>query len=305
MRSCVSEAALSPAWAISATRHHVGLTGSAPVAAYIPRTLHRGTRRLHIHQGAEVGIVLTGEQVRRFEDVAVSMQAGDVWLCAMWEPHEQHITSDEGSSLGIVFLPGFLGEQRFDGLSWLALLAAPPGERPRVTTDAMRRHMLAIAHRLRLEISRKRPGWMTAVRLGILQILFELGRDWEPRLPGRPGSAPSVFSLTRIMPALKLIQDDPAEATMVSDAAAVCGFSPAHFSRLFRRMIGMSFARFQTRARLAYVVHLLLTTSETIESIAHRAGFVDGSHLTHVFLRHYACTPGSYRRQAVSAEKVS
>jgi len=300
--SHISEAALRPDWILRVTRHHVGLTGAAPVAAYVPESHLRGATRIDIHQGSEVGIVLTGRQTREFQDFVMSLEPGDIWLCAMWEPHRWQVLSDQSSSLGVVFLPEFLGEERFNGMSWLGLFALPPRERPRVTSDAMRKRMLMIGEDLRREITEKPQGWMSAVRLGLLQILFHLSRDWMRSVP-RPGSALYASDLTRIMPALKLIQDNPARPVRQVEAAAACGLSVSRFSRIFLKTLGMTFARFHLRARLALVVHLLLTTNLPVEAIALEAGFVDDSHLIHAFVKHYACTPGQYRRQALSVER--
>jgi len=297
MKRVVEGAALSPDWVVQATRHHIGLTGTAPVAAYTPERLPRGAMRIDLHQGIEVGIVLAGRHERQFEDFVMPLEPGDIWLCAMWEPHRWHVLSDWGSSLGIVFLPEFLGEERFDGISWLTLFAVRPRERPRVGTDAMRKRVLAVGEDLRREITERPPRWMTAVRLGILHILFELSRGWSPPPVRRPESKVYVSDLTKIMPALRLIQDNPAKPVRQVEAASACGLSVSGFSRIFVSTMGMSFTRFHVRARLAFAAHLLVATDSSIEAIADKAGFVDDSHLIHAFVKHYACTPGQYRRR--------
>jgi len=62
-------------------------------------------------------------------------------------------------------------------------------------------------------------------------------------------------------------------------------------------MMGLSFAKFRLRARLAYAARLLLTTRLPTEAVATQAGFVDGSHLHRSFVRRYGTTPGQYREE--------
>jgi len=300
MESVPDGALLSPDWVTRVTPHHVGLTGAEPVSAYIPEPLPRGTMRIDVHQGLEVGVVLTGRHVRRFEDFVMALDPGDVWLCAMWEPHGWHVISERGSSLGIVFLPEFLGEERFDGVSWLSIFALPPAVRPRVETSKARSSILALGEELGGEFASKRAGWMTAVRLGVLRILFLLSREWRHPSPARVWSSLYASDLGRIMPALRLLHNDPPKAVRLSEAAQVSGLCAAHFGRVFLKTMGMSFQRFCMRARLAWVANRLLTTNLPIEAVAADAGFVDGSHLIHTFAKHYGCTPGEYRRQALS-----
>jgi AraC-like DNA-binding protein len=62
--------------------------------------------------------------------------------------------------------------------------------------------------------------------------------------------------------------------------------------------MGTSFGQFSLRARLGYAAHRLLASDLTVEAIAQRAGFVDASHFHRTFVRHYGCTPRTYRERA-------
>jgi transcriptional regulator GlxA family with amidase domain len=42
----------------------------------------------------------------------------------------------------------------------------------------------------------------------------------------------------------------------------------------------------------------LLTSNLPIEAIARKAGFVDASHFHRTFVKHYGCTPRTYRARA-------
>jgi len=40
-----------------------------------------------MHQAFEVGVLLSGCEERHFEDVVITVNPGDLWLCGAWEPH--------------------------------------------------------------------------------------------------------------------------------------------------------------------------------------------------------------------------
>jgi AraC-like DNA-binding protein len=82
-----------------------------------------------------------------------------------------------------------------------------------------------------------------------------------------------------------------------SDMAADLGLSVDQFGRRFAREMGSTFAKFGLRSRLHGVAYDLSHGDLPIKAIAADWGFADESHLHRVFLRHFACTPGAYRRQ--------
>jgi len=263
--------------------------------------------QIQLHQCLEAGIVLKGQFPIQFEDLELNINPGEAWLCAPCEPHAPRSPSPstDNATVVLLFVPEALGDEQIDGISWLTLFSLPPRERPQASSRKTRERILAIGEELREEIEEKSPGWATAARLGLLRLLFALRRDWTPPSPGRARAYVQPNDLGRIMPALAVVMDEPARPMKLAQAARACGISRSLFTQIFRSTMGMTFARFHLRARLAYVAHRLLTSSLPIETIACEAGFVDGSHLHRTFLRHYARTPGDYRAQALPHTRQS
>jgi AraC-like DNA-binding protein len=250
-----------------------------------------------VHEGIEVGIVLTGAQERRFGDYAYVATSGDVWLCATWEPHGWRALVPATSDVLMVFLPTFLGDEMFGGISWLALFAVPPSSRPRVTDAEQRELMLRISRDLHTEAQRERAGWDTVVRLDLLRVLASLSRGWSPP-PIPPATRPvGPHNLRRIIPVLRLVHSRPTRKVTLAEAAGACNLSRARFCSLFRRAMGISFGEFCVQARLGVVAKLLLNSAASTHLIAEQMDFTDASHLHRSFLKHYGCTPGEFRVQ--------
>jgi AraC-like DNA-binding protein len=246
----------------------------------------------------EVGILLRGKQERHYPGVVVELTAGDVWLQPMWEAHGWRAMVPDTENVILIFLPQFLGEEMLGDISWLSLFAAPPEIRPWVRDHKLRTQTLAIGRELAQEISSQTRGWLTAVRIGLIRLLFLLSRYWDPPSQPAEGIRVSPSVLSRIMPAIALIQERRPGTVSVEEAAAACGLSRSRFGTIFRQTFGSSFGRFSLRARLGYATHRLLTTNLSIDAIAQKAGFVDASHFHRTFVKHYGCTPREYRARA-------
>jgi AraC family transcriptional regulator len=74
------------------------------------------------------------------------------------------------------------------------------------------------------------------------------------------------------------------------------GFSSYHFARLFRQTTGASPHQFVLRQRVERAQLLLTERDVSLAQVATACGFVDQSHLTQVFKRHFGLTPRAYRQ---------
>lgn len=247
------------------------------------------------HQGLELNLVLDGRFERYFEDMIIVANPGDVSLVGPWEPHAWRVVLPGTTAVAIIFLAEVVGEEDFGDVSWLHMFTVAPAQRPQVTTPRLRQTVLDIGREILEEAKEQRSGWLVAVRLSLLRLLFALGREWDPpRLPPAQRQARAA-GFHRLKPALDLVHSNPLRRITQDEAAASCGLRPSRFGRLFSDTMGMTFGKFRLRVRIAIVAHKLLSTDRSIEQLAEETGFADGSHLHHAFLQYYGCTPGQFR----------
>ncbi len=275
MKRTSPPARLALDWVLSGSPSEFHLTPAQPLRAGVMQNEGPGPLGADVHAGLEIGLTLTGHAERHYLDWVVPGVPGDVWLCAMWEPHGWRFVAPRTDWVVAVFLPEFLGDEMLGDLSWLALFTTPPSQRPWVSTPELRRTVLAIGEELRDEIIRRQPGWKTPVRLGLLRLLFHLSRGWEP--PAAPGliPPPSASGLSRIAPALTLLREHHPPEPSLTEAATACGLKRSQFSAIFRQTMGLSFGGFRLRVRLALAARLLRATALTTEDVAARVGFAD------------------------------
>ncbi len=255
----------------------------------------------HVHSGLEISMVLSGRIDLHFplpgEDV--SCRPGEAWVCSVWEPHEWRIAEPGTRSVSLVFSPGVAATLAGDGPPYLDLFSDSVTRHKRPADSTQREVLLALGSDLARESLQRGPFWQAMVRLDLLRILGEYSRAAHTRSqrPLGSGGSRAGSSLDRIIPAIRLAHVSPARPVPVARAAAACALSPSQFGRVFRGTMGLSYAKYGLRVRLALAAHRLLHTESTLDAIAADTGFFDVSHLAKAFSRNYGCRPSEYRRR--------
>lgn len=87
-----------------------------------------------------------------------------------------------------------------------------------------------------------------------------------------------------------------ADGVRMSAIAREVGIHHAHMSRRFHQVFGESMCAFRDRLRIERASRALLSSDDTISSIAAELGFCDHAHLTRMFKRATSMTPSQFRR---------
>jgi LacI family transcriptional regulator len=97
--------------------------------------------------------------------------------------------------------------------------------------------------------------------------------------------------------AVQYIRDHCRENLQLPRVAAHAGMSVRGLQRAFREILQSNFHEQLARIRLNKAEQLLLRTDDTLETIAHGAGFPHASHFCKVFKKHHGTTPTRWRKQ--------
>ena len=106
----------------------------------------------------------------------------------------------------------------------------------------------------------------------------------------------SLTAFSPIGPALECIDGRLARPPANPELAQLCHFSTDRFIRQFRRIVGMTPARYGVERRVTLAARELTATSRTIEEIADAVGFTDRFHFSRVFKARLGLPPVAYRR---------
>ncbi len=104
-----------------------------------------------------------------------------------------------------------------------------------------------------------------------------------------------------IRQAVRYIAHHYAGPLRLEEVARHVGLSPAYFSGLFRRCVGMRFIDYVNQVRVAESKRLLSSSDFAIVDIAVALGFGDQSYFSKVFKKHTGISPGMYRAEKPAA----
>ena len=92
------------------------------------------------------------------------------------------------------------------------------------------------------------------------------------------------------------VREHYAEALSVSDAAALTGYSNAHFMRIFRETSGQTFVEYLNGYRLSRASYLLRESPDPVTKVAQECGFDNFSYFSRIFSKRYGVSPRRYRK---------
>lgn len=118
-----------------------------------------------------------------------------------------------------------------------------------------------------------RTGPSESAEMMAISIVYEMtaklmmGSD-EVQLAALPAGLPdTILELTH------KVRKNPAQPWPLREAADEAGYSPFHFSRVFKQLVGYGFHEYVDRSRTEMAVDLLVTTDQPVDMISTACGF--------------------------------
>ncbi len=113
--------------------------------------------------------------------------------------------------------------------------------------------------------------------------------------PEKPPSTATLIQHRKIRKAVDYINDNYHTDIRRSAVAGKTGMSPSHFSRMFRKVMGVSYQEYVNSKRIAQAKKLLSTSPRSITEIAVSLGFSDQTGFGRIFKKLTGHTPSAYR----------
>lgn len=116
-----------------------------------------------------------------------------------------------------------------------------------------------------------------------------------PEAEAIAGSGPTILSRSQEAAAKDYALENLQKNLSVSLIAAAAGVSTRQLSLGFRQATGLTPYQWLLQIRISRAKDLLSQRSLSLQTIAHRCGFTDQSHLSRAFMRETGMTPGAWR----------
>ena len=117
----------------------------------------------------------------------------------------------------------------------------------------------------------------------------------SPAKPGTPPAAVTLSQYHKIQQAVRFINDNYRTDICLDAAAREAGMSPAHFSRMFKKVMGMSYQDYLNGRRITKAKYLLRTSAQNVTEIAISLGFADPTGFGRIFKKLTGHTPSFFR----------
>jgi YesN/AraC family two-component response regulator len=115
-----------------------------------------------------------------------------------------------------------------------------------------------------------------------------------PALPGTPPSV-TLSQYHKIQQAVRFINDNYRTDIRLDDVAGEAGMSPAHFSRIFKKVMGLPYQDYLNGRRITKAKNLLRTSALSVTEIAISLSFADPTGFGRIFKKLTGQTPSFYR----------
>lgn len=104
--------------------------------------------------------------------------------------------------------------------------------------------------------------------------------------------------LARVNRAIDHVTRNLAQPLKLDEVAKVAAFSPFHFHRIFRAMVGETLLEFVTRTRLERALYLMSHGQKSLTEVALAVGFNSSSDFSRRFKAHFGVSPRAFDLEA-------
>jgi two-component system response regulator YesN len=112
---------------------------------------------------------------------------------------------------------------------------------------------------------------------------------------GPPPPAVTLSQYHKIQQAVRFINDNYRTDIRLDPVAWEAGMSPSHFSRIFKKVMGLSYQEYLNNRRITKAKNLLRMSPQSVTEIAISLGFSDPTGFGRTFKKLTGQTPSAYR----------
>ncbi|CAM4106387.1 AraC family transcriptional regulator [Paenibacillus alkaliterrae] len=251
----------------------------------------------HLHDWYELVYLYSGKGTFFIDQTIYAAAPGDVFMIPGNTIHRSFPDPDDPKTSTALFFSASLVHSPPLGDSFSYLRCFEQAKRRKAyklsATEAEKQQLIALIERIHAEEIDKQPGYRQAVLLHLQQILLLLGRTVHPTESAQAVPAALPGWMTSI---LTYIDEHPGNPLGLSQLAKLASVTPAHFSRVFKKLTGLNVTEYVTTKRIIRAKELLIETDTNIADIAERCGFESLPHFHRMFKKLTGITPAHYKK---------
>lgn len=254
----------------------------------------------HFHDWYEIVYVYRGKGTFFIDHTFYEMKQGDLFLIPGNTIHRA--TPDKETpvtSTAIYFSPSIVQTSNLgDSFSYLHCFEQSAGHHNYKfeTLLSQRQHLDSWLESIQYEFNHPNLGHRQAILLQLLQLLLFLNRDLGSGT--KPSTGDSIDPPIWMREILLYIDQHFCEDIGLKTLSKQASVTPAHFSRVFKQLIGMNITAYIMTKRIIRAKQLLSENDLNISIIAEMCGFESLPHFHAMFKRVLGMTPAAARKSA-------
>ena len=258
--------------------------------------LKKGKAYMHRHHSLELNFCMWGHGKYIIGETEYDIEPYDLFIINDLEYHQAIRLSGDMRLLVVVFDADLVLSGGEDYALIRAFYEWKSGFKHRIPADSfLQEEVLPIATEMDREWQEKKIGHRMVIKALLIKLLAMLYRSFE----GADGYAEAIRrfqgAYVRLAPAIAMIDARFAEALTLDMLADSVHMNRNYFSTVFSQLMGCTVTEYITRRRMRHALQLLMSTDDSVISIAMDSGFRNVSYFNRAFHKQYGVPPGKYR----------
>jgi AraC-like DNA-binding protein/mannose-6-phosphate isomerase-like protein (cupin superfamily) len=253
----------------------------------------------HTHEWLEIVMIHEGSGTFFIDQTVYDLQKDDLIIIPSNTIHRAFPDKDYSlTSTAIFFSPALIHHSTF-GNSFLYLKIfeeSKKGKNYKYTLESNHLNQLTnYIDTLMLEVKDDNPDQVNAILLWLHVTLLHLNRNcltWQTEV-----STPSSFGPEWFKESLFFIDQHLGDNLDLTSLSSRFSVSAAHFSRVFKQLIGINVTDYIVMKRILLAKDLLSSYNEKISIVAEQCGFTSMPHFFRTFKKLTSLTPSEYRKK--------
>ena len=221
----------------------------------------------HVHDFIEITYIISGECIHIENDKHFSARKGDLFIVNYGIPH-QNIINKKNQEPYLAFDCAF---------------------KPDFIDDAL------LMNNMYEEYEKREKGYYILLKSLLTELIIKIFRKMDKNENITLKSKQEYY----INLAIQYIENNYMNKLSLEDIAYRSFLSKSYFSQLFKEVTGMTFSLYCQKVRIEKACKMLVSTDDTIQSIAEKVGYTDMKFFYNVFKRLTGEIPGDYKKNHV------
>ena len=283
-------------------------TSVIPLDPTLPVKVYRGsgfavehyennTSFMHRHHCLELNLCLGGRGRYIIGETEYPVERGDLFVINDLEYHHAVNLSGDLCLLVVVFAPDMILKAGEDYNLIRTFYEWKRGFQHRLT-DA--RDVATLMEEMEREFTARQTGYEPILKATLLKLLALLYRRFMLTESAAEQVRKFQTAYGVLAPALFYIDAHLAEPLSLKRLAEEVSLHANYFSGQFSALMRMTVSEYILQKRLRRAATLLVTTDQSVLSVAMESGFANVSYFNRMFRKHFSLTPTNYRKLIVS-----